>query len=46
MAEYLDQGENSASVESFLKRADDIKRRADLMREAGRNGAEAPSRTG
>jgi len=23
-----------------------IKRRADLMREAGRNGAEAPNRTG
>ena len=46
MAEHLDHGENSPSAESFLKRADDAKRRAHLMRQAT-NGTEvpAPSRT-
>jgi two-component system, chemotaxis family, protein-glutamate methylesterase/glutaminase len=41
MAEHLDHGENSPSAESFLKRADDAKRRANLMRQAATNGAEA-----
>ena len=41
MAEHLDHGKNSPSAESFLKRADDAKRRADLMRQAARNGEEA-----
>ena len=47
MAEHLDHGENSPSAESFLRRADDAKRRANLMRQASRNGAEeqTPSRT-
>jgi len=40
MAEHLDHGENSPSAESFLKRADDAKRRANLMRQAATNGAE------
>ena len=41
MAEHLDHGENSPSAESFLKRADDTKRRANLMRKAASNGADA-----
>ena len=40
MAEHLDHGENSPSAESFLKRADDAKRRAHLMRQAASNEAE------
>lgn len=43
MAEHVDQSENSPSPESFLKRADDVKRRANLMRQAATNGAETPS---
>lgn len=47
MAEHLDHGENNPSAESFLKRADDAKRRANLMRQAAANGAEVqtPRRT-
>lgn len=47
MAEHLDHGEDSPSAESVLKRADDAKRRANLMRQAATNGAEVqtPSRT-
>ena len=47
MAEHLDDGENSPSAESFLKRADEAKRRANLMRQAATNRAEAqtPTRT-
>jgi two-component system chemotaxis response regulator CheB len=47
MAEHLDHGENGPSAESFLKRADDVKRRAKLMRQAATNGAEVqtPGRT-
>lgn len=40
MAEHLDHSENSPSAESFLKRADDAKRRANLMRQAATNGVE------
>lgn len=46
MAEHLDQGESDHSAESFLKRADDAKRRANLMRQAARSGAEAQRRSG
>lgn len=38
MAQHLDHGENSQSAESILKRADDTKRRANLMRQAAVNG--------
>jgi two-component system chemotaxis response regulator CheB len=38
MAEHLDHGENSRSAESILKRADEAKRRASLMRQAAGNG--------
>jgi two-component system chemotaxis response regulator CheB len=38
MAEHLGQGENSQSAESFLKRADEAKRRANLMRQAINGG--------
>src|SRR5687767_903269 len=37
MAEHLDHGENSQSVESILKRADETKQRANLMRQAAVN---------
>jgi two-component system chemotaxis response regulator CheB len=39
MAEHLDHGETDHSAESFLKRADETKRRAHLMRQAAINGA-------
>ena len=39
MAEHLDHGDTDRSVESFLKRAEDTKRRANLMRQAAMNGA-------
>ena len=38
MAQHLDHGENSQSAESILKRADETKRRAGLMRQAAANG--------
>ena len=38
MAQHLDHGENSQSAESILKRADETKRRANLMRQAAGNG--------
>jgi two-component system chemotaxis response regulator CheB len=38
MAEHAGQGENSQSAEAFLKRADDAKRRAGLMRQVAING--------
>jgi two-component system, chemotaxis family, protein-glutamate methylesterase/glutaminase len=38
MAEHLGNGENSQSAESFLKRADEAKRQANLMRQAAVNG--------
>lgn len=41
VAEHLSHGEGSHSAESFLERADDAKRRANLMRQAATNGAEA-----
>ena len=46
MAEHLAHGENGPSAESLLIRADDAQRRANLMRQAATNGAEAqtPSR--
>jgi two-component system chemotaxis response regulator CheB len=37
MAEHLGSGENRAA-ESFLKRAEDVKRRGNLLREAAMNG--------
>ena len=40
MAEHVVHGESEHSAESFLKRADDAKRRANLMRQAATNGAE------
>ena len=46
MAEHLDRGDTSRSAESFLKRADDTKRRASLMRQAATNGAEVQPRGG
>ena len=36
MAQDLDHGENSQSAESIIKRADETKRRASLMRQAAR----------
>jgi two-component system, chemotaxis family, protein-glutamate methylesterase/glutaminase len=39
MAEHLSHGETDRSAESFLKRADDTKRRANLIRQAAMNGA-------
>ena len=39
MAEHLDHPDTDHSAESFLKRADDTKRRAHLMRQAAMNGA-------
>jgi len=38
MAEHLDQDENGHSAESILKRAEETKRRASLMRQAAGNG--------
>lgn len=38
MAQHLGHAENQQSAESFLKRADEAKRRANLMREAAING--------
>ena len=38
MAEHLSHSETDHSAESFLKRADDTKRRANLMRQAATNG--------
>src|SRR5215212_1547959 len=38
MAEHLGNGENSQSAESFVKRADDAKRRADVIRHVATNG--------
>jgi two-component system chemotaxis response regulator CheB len=38
MAEHLGQGEHNQSAQSFLKRADEAKRRANLMRQAAVNG--------
>jgi two-component system, chemotaxis family, protein-glutamate methylesterase/glutaminase len=38
MAEHLGNGENSHPAESFLKRADEAKRQANLMRQAAVNG--------
>lgn len=38
MAEHLGEGHHSPSAESFLKRADGAKRRANLMRQAAMNG--------
>ena len=38
MAEHLDHGDNNQSAESILKRADETKRRAHLMRQAAVNG--------
>ena len=38
MAQHLDHGENSQSTESILKRADETKRRANLMRQATIDG--------
>jgi two-component system chemotaxis response regulator CheB len=48
MAEHLDTGENSHSAESFLKRAEEAKRGANLMRQAAANGTgvQRPSVTG
>jgi len=39
MAEHLDHGDNNQSAESILKRADETKRRAHLMRQAAVNGS-------
>lgn len=39
MAEHLDHGNTDHSAASFLKRADDTKRLANLMRQAATNGA-------
>jgi hypothetical protein len=38
LAQHPDHGENSQSNESILKRADETKRRANLMRQATVNG--------
>ena len=43
MAEHLGNGENSHPAESFLKRADEAKRQANLMRQAAVNGGELQS---
>src|SRR5215208_854742 len=46
MAEHLDRAETGHSAESFLKRADEAKERAHLMREAAMNGAALKSTSG
>jgi two-component system chemotaxis response regulator CheB len=43
LAKHLGQGENSQSAEAFVKRADDTKRRANLMRQEAVNGGELQS---
>jgi two-component system, chemotaxis family, protein-glutamate methylesterase/glutaminase len=43
MAEHLDHGETDRSAESFLKRAEETKERANLMRQAATNGAQSHS---
>ena len=45
MAEHLDHGAGS-HWESFLKRAEETKRRANLMRQAATNGAAVPRESG
>ena len=42
MAEHLDHADTDHSAESFLKRAEDTKRRATLMRQAAMNGEQPP----
>ncbi len=46
MAEHLDHPDTDHSAESFLKRAEDAKRRATLMREAATNGTVLQPRGG
>lgn len=46
MAEHLDHGDTDHSAESFLKRADDTKQRASLMRQAAINGAGVQAHSG
>jgi len=46
MAEHLSHGETDRSAESFLKRADDTKRRANLIRQAAMNGARVQRASG
>jgi len=43
MAQHLGHGEDSQSAESILKRADETKRRAGLMRQAAVNGGKVRS---
>ena len=45
MAEHLSDEKSSHSAESFVKRAEDAKRRADLLRQAVTNAAERLSQT-
>ena len=42
MAQHLGQFDNTHNSESFLKRADETKRRANLMRQAATNGGGLP----
>jgi len=46
MAQHLDHAENSQSAESILKRADETKRRANLMRQAAVNGGQLQAAQG
>ena len=41
MAQHMSQGDSSHSAETFLKRADETKRRANLIRQAATNGGVA-----
>jgi two-component system chemotaxis response regulator CheB len=46
MAEHLDYGETDRTAESFIKRADETKRRANLMRQAATNGTAMRAHSG
>ena len=43
MAQHLGEGENGQSAKSVLKRADETKLRASLMRRAATNGESLPA---
>ncbi len=46
MAEHLGEGHNGHAAETFLKRAEELKRRAALMRQVATNGAESKTGAG
>jgi hypothetical protein len=46
MAEHLGEGHNGHTAETFLKRAEEVKRRAALMRQVATKGAESNTGAG